>query len=422
MTFTVTPQPNNVPPRVRIDANTDDPAKPFTSLTISRDGKPIRQQPFVGGSAAVAFDYEAPFGAPATYTAVGEMSSFTTGYTTSWANLTGWTAVTGTAGVTGGKMYASGGTFTQISRAVTSLTRGRLTIVAGLVGRATVAVSTASGDLVVNVPVSSTVASVIYAGTSVSVDVGTTGIEVVFGTTGATVKTSGGSTWIPLTSATPPSGTILITVSNFASRVPAITLEDATPAAFSASATQTLTVNQTWLIHPSQPSLSCAIDSGPQGGLGKLRFVEASSGASKSSNAVATVHRPVGRKRAVTITSGPRQADEWTLVVGAPTIAQKDAVRALVDDQTPLLLRSPAGSIWDLPDDWYSVGDVGINRVESPVINTMTTISLPLTPSDEPIVSVGAVWTWGNVLTTYATWQDVLNANATWLDVLAGPS
>jgi hypothetical protein len=47
---------------------------------------------------------------------------------------------------------------------------------------------------------------------------------------------------------------------------------------------------------------------------------------------------------------------------------------------------------------------------------------MPLTPVDEPIVRVGALWTWGDVLTTYATWQDVLNANATWLDVLAGPS
>jgi hypothetical protein len=75
LTLTVTPQPDNNPPRVRIDV--DDNTGAVTSLTVRRldpDGRyrKVRTSddaplPLDGGNATV-FDYEAPFGAPVTYT------------------------------------------------------------------------------------------------------------------------------------------------------------------------------------------------------------------------------------------------------------------------------------------------------------------------------------------------------------------
>jgi hypothetical protein len=75
ITLTVTPQPDNSPPRVRIDVN--DATNSITSLTVRRldpDGRyrKVRTSddaplPLDAGSATI-FDHEAPFGAPVTYT------------------------------------------------------------------------------------------------------------------------------------------------------------------------------------------------------------------------------------------------------------------------------------------------------------------------------------------------------------------
>lgn len=192
---------------------------------------------------------------------------------------------------------------------------------------------------------------------------------------------------------------------------------------FLTTVTTQLDVDEAWLIHPSQPSLSLAIDVGPSGNqTDAVTYVEASTNSEQSSRAERTLRRTVGRRKAVIFTHGPRQADEWTLVLGTTTTAAKDAIRALVDDQTPLLLRTPVAFDWDLPDDWYSVGDFSKNRQQDFSSSKRALSTLPLTPVDEPIVRQGAVWTWGDVLTTYDTWQDVLDAYDTWLDVLAGPS
>lgn len=411
MSFSVTPQPDNVPPRVRIDVNSDDASKPFASLTIKRDGRTLREQPFVGSSSAVLYDYEAPFGVPVSYSADGTVGTFDSAYSTSWTNLDGWTTVAGTP----------------------ELSSGRL--VTGLLSRP-ITLSTSTGRLVVNVPFSAGTGALRIGSWLTLQRLSTGGVTVTFGGTSRTVLyssgalsitwngprltvgTTGGQTEFVGVAAAP--GTFDLQADARGGTVSAFSVSDRTSTApFEASASVNLNVTQTWLIHPSKPSLSIPIYS--HGGQAGVRWIEASSGESKASAAVSTVHRPIGRRRPVVITSGPRQADEWALVVESTTIAAKNALRAIVDDQTPLLLRSPASVVMDLPDDWYSVGDVTTTRLEVPAITQITTMTLPLTPVDEPIVRVGALWTWGDLLTTYSTWQQVMDANATWLDVLAGP-
>lgn len=424
MSIVVTPQPDHVPPRVRIDVDTDDPTKPFTSLTIFRDGKPIREQPYVGGSEAVAFDYEAPFGVPVTYSAVGTTSGYSAVYTTSWANLTGWSTVSGSPGVTGGKFYSTNGTYASASLPIAGLAKGRVTIAPGALSRIGLTIPTAALLYGMEIGISDPAgAYVIYAGTYRTFARGTGTIVATFDEKGVTVSTTAGTLYCPRGTSFEFAGSVLVaTATDSAGRIPGITIEQpGTLAPFSATTTTQLDTLEAWLIHPSQPSLSIPIDSGPQGAH-RLRFIEASSGESKTSEAQRTIHRGIGSRRAVVITSGPRAADEWTMVLGAPTIVQKNAVRAIVDDQTPLLLRIPPSSEYDLPDDWYSVGDLTVTRLETPNITEETLITLPLTPVDEPIVRQGALWTWGDVMLKYATWADLLADNETWLDVLAGPS
>jgi hypothetical protein len=421
MTFTVTPQPFNVPPRVRIDVSSDDVSKPFTSLTVSRDGKPLREQPFVGSSSAVLFDYEAPFGASVTYSATGVTSGTGVLYSTAWPNLTGWTTVSGSPAVSDGK-FVSSDFDASVKRNVTLPLEGRLQLAAPIGAGAGFA--TASLQLGPGLRVHKTGGGgpavkryVTFGGVVQQVTHTASEMTVQWGPSGATVTTSSGSWSIP---GTFDNSTSEVTATVSGSNVPGFTISAlGSPASFSATASTYLDVRETWLIHPSKPGLSVPIYNHESSD--GLRWIEASSGDQKSSASVATIHRPVGRRKAVVITSGPRQADEWTLVVESLTIEAKNSLRAIVDDQTPLLLRSPADVVMDLPDDWYSVGDLTVARVEVPVITQRTLTTMPLIPVDEPVVRVGALWTWGDVLLRYATWADVMAAYDTWLDLQAGP-
>lgn len=415
MTFTVTPQPNNVPPRVRIDINSDNPARPFTALTITRDGRPIREQPFVGSAAAVVFDYEAPFGVSADYAATGATSTYTILHSEAWASLSGWTISSGS--VSGGQY--SGGT---ASRTLTIPSSGRLEAqgitpsppVDGWAVYSRLSV----GRLVIQNSSSGGVAS--HAG-GPSRTIG--GLSSAFSATwdsgSATITTSAGS-WVLTAGSDAPVNLLEASMLGGGS-IKGFVVSTGTTTPFAAVAAVTLEVDKAWLIHPSQPSLSRAIDSG-HGGIRMDYFVEATTADTKSSQASSTTHQLVGRRRPIVITSGPRQADEWTMVIGSRTILAKDALRAMLDDQTPLLLRSPTEFGWDLPDDWYSVGDVSIERVTSPFINEMTLTTLPLTPVDEPIVRQGALWTYGSDLLANPTYADSRSAFSTYLDRLAGAS
>jgi hypothetical protein len=411
MSFSAIPQQLfGEPPRVRIDVGTDDPSKPFTSLQILRDGKPIREQPYVGGSVAVVFDYEAPFGVPVTYSAVGTIATVTTLHNETWANLTGWTTISDTPSVAGS--HFTGG---KVERALTFPTSGRL-VSQGLVNT---------------------------SGSTAALDVGPIGlIKALFGSSymryGADLRNVAGlespftATWdansVTLTT-TAGSFTLARGTGSFPDKITAGTigagsfvedfvLSSTADTPFTATATTTADFQGAWLLHPSQPSLSLMIE--PDDHASGVRFIEASSGESKSSAAQRTIHRPVGRRKAVVITSGPRQADEWTLVVEAKTIEAKNAIRALVDDQTPLLLRTPPSMGTDLPDDWYSVGDLTVTRVEVPAITQVTTISMPLTPVDEPVVRQGALWSYGSDLLANATYAEARAALPTYLSRLTG--
>jgi len=189
---------------------------------------------------------------------------------------------------------------------------------------------------------------------------------------------------------------------------------------FAGTVSATLDVGKAWLIHPRSLSLSLPIDGGPDTWDRSNIWVDSASGESRSSSASRHLSRPVGRRRSVAISHGPRAADDWALVLTAPSIELKNNIRALVDDQTPIKLTSPASFGWDLPDGWYSVGDVEIRRVEDPTILPWSRITLPLTPVDAPLVKVGSLRTWQTILDEYATWGDVLADNISWFETLMG--
>ena len=184
------------------------------------------------------------------------------------------------------------------------------------------------------------------------------------------------------------------------------------------AATVTLAITEAWLIHPSQPTLSVSIDAATWRDTGLN--VDPASSQQNTAEAAVTLHQPVGRTRTVAIATGNRLDETWPLVLLAPHLADRDDVRAIVRDQTPLLLRSPASFNWDLTDGWYSIQGVQFDRLTPNLTSPYRRITLPLIPSDPPVVRVATDRTWHDVLEQNDTWADVLLRYDTYTDVLSG--
>lgn len=229
-----------------------------------------------------------------------------------------------------------------------------------------------------------------------------------------------------------PSGTSLLlmadktskTIRYFAPNTASIGTISATPSVgavtFYETASVTLNVNGAWLIHPAQPTLSVSIDAGPDQWRANGLNVDIASSQQTNAGAAVSLHQPIGRTRTVTIAHGNRLDEQWQLVLLAPTLADRDDVRAIVRDQTPLLLRSPEAFGWDLTDGYYAIGDVAFDRAFAPLNYTERRIVLPLTPSDPPVVRVASERTYDDVLQQNDTYGTLLLRYDTYSDLLLG--
>lgn len=187
---------------------------------------------------------------------------------------------------------------------------------------------------------------------------------------------------------------------------------------FYETASLTLDITEAWLIHPGQPTLSVSIDAGTWRDEGIN--VDPASAQQTTAKSAVTFHQPVGRTRAVAITTGNRLEDEWELVLLTPRLADRDAVRAIVTDQTPLLLRSPTAFNWDLADGFYTVGDLPVNRLTPNLTNGYRRITLPLTPSDSPVVRTASERTYASLLEDAVDYAGLLLEYDTYTDLLLG--
>ena len=427
-TLTATADPSYWPPRVRLDLDAVTVGETFASIVVRRNGVLLREQPYAGGSTAVTYDYEAPRGVPLTYTAEVSKSAWSTLRAETWANLTGWSTTSGTPSVSSGRLTTTSAVADAIvSRSIAASAVRRILIPnpevwatdripgatlrvgAFLLTRGTSAWGAGYGSLG-----SSTIISTLSGPTTITITA-----------TRATVTSSAGTAVIERSGISPFADTDLIATA--ASTNPGqtyvgqFTVEEATSAVATLSDTTQLDDPRVWLINPVAPLLSMPIDSGDCTGSDDRLSVVWSSGQRKESRANRNLHTPVGRRRAVAITTGPRSDYGWSLTINAPTLNLKRAVLDLLDNQSPLLLLQPPTVEWDLEDGWYSVGDVPQDRESNYAVRKDVQITLPLEPSDPPAVSQGAVRTWGDVLSEAATWADLQNVYDTWTEVLAGP-
>lgn len=407
MIVSLTPEPLNVPPRVRIDV--DGEGDEFLELVVLRDGRPIRQQPAVGGlTETFTYDYEAPFGRPVTYSVTGKTADWVEVFSEDWSDLSEWYEIFLPAAsggwLTSGWVYRddvvpSSGAFRIVFEDETFLDPNGI----GYVGVDAAWATLGGGGTQLRLLASSDLAAPVDAGNPVVLE---------FSNDRSTVTLSQGTSRI--STAALPSGPRLSArgpVGGFSVEVPGAVNDVSDVKA------TTLNVDAAYLIHPVTPTLSTPIETFTTGG--DIRVADTTD-QTRTHAARQAVYQPDGRREAVAYPLGPRSAGAWTLVLNTHTLDARNRVMQLLDDQAPLLLRSPADAGWDLPDGWYAVGDVESSRPVNIAGHQWRQITLPLTRVAEPPVQLAPPLTWGDLKLRGFTWGDLLNGGFTWHDILMG--
>lgn len=366
-----------------------------------------------------------------TYSAVGSVASgWSTNYAESWADLTGWTTTNGTPEVSSGKMRPDIGSNTTatVTRALSGLDGlavrlvlpSRASLSVGLSGTyvATLSFGGTAGLSARRVGSGAVTYGLTAAGEYVPSDIAATGpVYLIASKDRHAVSLVHGAVSVQRELATAVDVASIIASASKGSAIGAFTVEAAAGVPVSTSTTSTLDVAEAWLIHPSQPSLSTAIES-PSSPHGRDINVQSSTDSERTYQARQAIYQPNGRREAVVFPLGLRSAGSWTLVLNTHTLDARNDLLTLLDDQAPVLLRSPGDANWDLPDGWYAVGDVSVSRPIDIGSEQWRQMTLPLTRVAEPPVIVAPSLTWGDLMLRGYTWGDL--RGYTWLDLLMG--
>lgn len=138
------------------------------------------------------------------------------------------------------------------------------------------------------------------------------------------------------------------------------------------SNTVTLASNgSSWLTHPNRPDLSTVL------------WVERNP--RKSRPISRGVFPVLGRRRPIIRTDGARKSPSYQLDCATETQSAWTNMLALLDDGSPLLLRTPPNYGFDALT-WLSVGDVDEDPVVGTVTNWVRRWPLPVTEVDPPSI------------------------------------
>ncbi|GJF04966.1 hypothetical protein [Pseudonocardia sp. D17] len=95
------------------------------------------------------------------------------------------------------------------------------------------------------------------------------------------------------------------------------------------------------------------------------------------------VFEVIGRARPIAINASQRQSSSASLTVWTETFAERDALLAMLDDGTPLLLRAPA-ELGHGDGEWLSIGDVQYKVVGHGAWEHTREFTLPYVVVDAP--------------------------------------
>lgn len=127
--------------------------------------------------------------------------------------------------------------------------------------------------------------------------------------------------------------------------------------------------DRTWLSHPT---------------LGVALSVTVAEEPDQTRGIARGVFEVLGRPYPIAVSANQRQASSGTYQVWAATFAERDAILALLDDGSPLLLRAPA-RLGHGPGEWLSIGDVGYKPLGHGAWEQTRELSLPYVIVDAPV-------------------------------------
>lgn len=179
------------------------------------------------------------------------------------------------------------------------------------------------------------------------------------------------------------------------------------------SSTRQLTPGQAWAIHPTVPALSVPIDSGTFDAAGVVSITNLG----RASTAVE--HPILGSSTPVVTTTGPRASQKGTLSIATVTDSEEDQLWALVEDQTPLLIRIPPSWGWNWVSGYYSIGDVAADRFAAYGPESRRVFTLPFTHVQSPAGSQTVERSWADVITAFPDWPTLLDSYADWPAVMS---
>lgn len=175
------------------------------------------------------------------------------------------------------------------------------------------------------------------------------------------------------------------------------------------SSAMTLSVADVWLRHPGVPALSCLVDF--QGDGTPVRSV------------VQAVLEPLGRTNPIVVSDGQRKSKRGEITLRTKSDAEHDALLALVDDVTPLLLDVPPAKAFgaDLTHQYLAIGDLTQSRLRPDYYPHPWRIwTAPYIVVGRPAGGIQSQRTYATVLAEAATYQAVLTARATYTALLTG--
>lgn len=422
MTITATADAAFSPPRVEIDV-----AVPvgdvMTAVNVWRNDSTgrslIRAQPSAGFESRTVFDYECPYGQNVTYDWTAtyyDPDDNATTFSEAWTTFPGsWTGDTGAGSIATNRLTLTNG---SIQRTVSHLWQ-KITV-AYLSGAADGSLYFAlSGTAVIYIaslaPGTVQIAAQRNGGFSFTVSdawASTGPFEITRTATGILV-TDGVNTFTA-TGTFDGSSTTSVFSEVGTTVVGAITAETfaAELDLAETSAAVNLDPADAWLVAPQAPALSFALSNSNQQAAG-IRELGSIGNASNT-----TIHRILGTSTPVTTTTGNRQADELSATVYTHTSEERQALRALLNPDTPILVNVPAS--WDLDFEYgfYQVGDVTESRLYTLGGVPMRDFVLPLTKVRSPEVDVeNPGWSYAQLATTWASYTEVLTNYLTYADL-----
>lgn len=172
------------------------------------------------------------------------------------------------------------------------------------------------------------------------------------------------------------------------------------------SAPVTVTAAQVWAIHPTIPTLSIPIDSADITRLGLTSLGDISWAANR------TLHTVLDNPYPVPVVTGVRAVAAGTIGIATTSPAEQYALRALLNDHTPILIRVPDSWGWDWEDGYYDIGDVTASRPNQYGPDPHRVFTLPYQRVAAPAGGQQSAWSYPQLIAAYADYPSMRAAYA----------